>query len=132
MLNMTRRPGESVEIDGVCTVTVVNCRGKHVSLSFDAHKDVEIFRTEVQKQRRASRELVHFEYEGKGLWLGYVGPHALWSIRVDPQGRFSAKESERIRCGLLTQTTFHSLVAAKRAANLVEETITEKTKHDCV
>jgi len=44
MLVLTRKPGESIRIDGEITVTVSEVRGGRVKLSIDAPKSVRIVR----------------------------------------------------------------------------------------
>lgn len=47
MLVLSRKPGESVVIDGNITVTVAEVNGNRVRLAFDAPGDVRILRSEL-------------------------------------------------------------------------------------
>ncbi len=57
MLVLSRKPGESVRIDGRIKVTVVSATSRHVRLAIEAPDEVEIHREEVyQRIARANRE----------------------------------------------------------------------------
>ena len=56
MLVMTRRVGESIEIDGGIWVKVVRIRGNQVRLSIDAPQETGIRRGEI-KDRSASAKM---------------------------------------------------------------------------
>ena len=47
MLQLTRRPNESIIIDGSITVTVVEINGNQVRIGIEAPKEVKIFREEL-------------------------------------------------------------------------------------
>ena len=48
MLNLTRRIGESIIIDGDITVTVLGVRGQQVRLGITSPKEVPVHREEIQ------------------------------------------------------------------------------------
>lgn len=57
MLVLTRKPGEAVVINGDIIIKVVEVRGNHVRLAFEAPRAVRIMRSElVDKDREHVRE----------------------------------------------------------------------------
>lgn len=62
MLILTRRPGESLVVDGHATVTVLGATGRQVRIGITAHKSVRVFRKEVylrmQKEAAAPQSVV--------------------------------------------------------------------------
>lgn len=48
MLCLTRKPGETIVIDGITEVTVVNIRGDKVRLGIVAPKSVSVNRKEIE------------------------------------------------------------------------------------
>lgn len=57
MLVLTRRANESIVIDGVVTVTVLEVRGDQVRIGVTAPKDIAVHREEVWVElERANRE----------------------------------------------------------------------------
>jgi carbon storage regulator len=50
MLNLVRRPGESVIIGDDITVTVLDVKGRRVHIGFDAPKGVSVHRREVYER----------------------------------------------------------------------------------
>ena len=50
MLVLTRTKDESIFINGIIKVTIVDVRGERVRLGIEAPKDVEIFREEVYNE----------------------------------------------------------------------------------
>ncbi|TSC82579.1 MAG: Carbon storage regulator-like protein [Parcubacteria group bacterium Gr01-1014_20] len=56
MLILTRKPGESIIIDGVTKVVVLGFQGSQVKLGIDSPRDIEVHREEVylkiQKQNK--------------------------------------------------------------------------------
>ena len=50
MLVLTRRKGETIVIDGDIKVTILSVSGNQVRMGFDAPKEVEIHRLEVQEK----------------------------------------------------------------------------------
>lgn len=56
MLVLTRRVGESVQVDGPCRVTVVRFKGSQmVELGFEADRSTQIVRDELRKYTRTER-----------------------------------------------------------------------------
>lgn len=47
MLVLTRRPGQEIQIADCITLRIIEIRGNHVVISFDAPKDIPIMRREV-------------------------------------------------------------------------------------
>jgi carbon storage regulator len=52
MLNMSRRKGEEIIIDGRIRIVVVKCHGGTVRLAIDAPKGVSVDRREVHERKR--------------------------------------------------------------------------------
>lgn len=52
MLVLTRRPDESIVIDGRITVMVISVRGDSVRIGIDAPPEVEVNRSEVERSKR--------------------------------------------------------------------------------
>ncbi len=50
MLVLSRKPGESLRIDGRVKVTVVSATARHVRLAIEAPEEVEIHREEVYQR----------------------------------------------------------------------------------
>jgi carbon storage regulator len=50
MLVLTRKPGESIIIDGGIRITVTQVRGENVRIGIEAPPDVRIHREEVQNR----------------------------------------------------------------------------------
>lgn len=55
MLCLSRKPGETIVIDGVTEVTVVSIRGDKVRLGIVAPKEVSVNRKEIEIQIRADQ-----------------------------------------------------------------------------
>ena len=60
MLVLSRKPKESIVIDGQITVTVLQVNGKNVRLGIEAPKEVPIRRKEL-RERKLANDL--FDYE---------------------------------------------------------------------
>jgi len=60
MLVLSRRESESIVIDGEIVVTVLEIRGRKISLGIEAPKDVSVWREELLR-------LGHQERIGRGL-----------------------------------------------------------------
>lgn len=56
MLILTRRVGEIIMIGETIRITIVAVKGSHVSLGFEAPKDVPVFREEVYERIKAERD----------------------------------------------------------------------------
>lgn len=61
ILVITRKPGESVNIDGPCVVTYLANEGGRIRLGFDAHKSVGIVRSDIDTRvpRHPPTKLYH-------------------------------------------------------------------------
>ena len=56
MLILSRKTGESIDIDGQIKVRVVGVKGNRVQLGIDAPKDVQILRSELEAWQSAAEE----------------------------------------------------------------------------
>lgn len=65
MLALTRKPGESIHLEGVGTVTVVSVKGDQVKLSFDVYRNITIDRAEVRERKLTEAR----DQEGREGWL---------------------------------------------------------------
>ncbi len=54
MLILSRKRGQKVVISGPCVMTVVEVRGDHIRLGFDAEPEVRIDRLEISELRKAN------------------------------------------------------------------------------
>lgn len=62
MLVLTRRKGETLVIDDVIRVTVLNVAGNQVRIGVEAPKDIEVHRQEIWEKIQDERE----SFEGIG------------------------------------------------------------------
>lgn len=62
MLVLTRRKGETLVIDDVIRVTVLNVAGNQVRIGVEAPKDIEVHREEIWEKIQDERE----SFEGLG------------------------------------------------------------------
>lgn len=62
MLVLTRRKGETLVIDDVIRVTVLNVAGNQVRIGVEAPKDIEVHREEIWEKIQDERE----SFEGIG------------------------------------------------------------------
>jgi len=58
MLVLSRKVGQSVSANGPCTVTVLSVRGGQVRLGVTAEPEVKILRTELEREREATKARV--------------------------------------------------------------------------
>ena len=60
MLVLTRKPEESIVINGNIIVTILNVEGDRVSVGINAPKDVKIFRSELlDETRKLNKESIN-------------------------------------------------------------------------
>lgn len=52
MLVLTRKLGQTIDIDGVVEIEIVQVRGKQVRLALNMKKDFPVFRGEMTKEER--------------------------------------------------------------------------------
>lgn len=56
MLVLSRKPGESIIINGDIKITVVQTKGNQVKVGIEAPKETKIYREEIFKEIQASGE----------------------------------------------------------------------------
>jgi len=85
MLVLSRRPGQKIEVDGPCTVTLVEICGDAARLGFDAESSVTILRDDAR-----DRQSRHGAEEPPGPELCYLAsPYRSWNL-ADRVARFNA------------------------------------------
>ncbi len=55
MLTLERRPGETIIIDYLIEVTVLNISGNHVQIGIEAPESVRILRKELNESKNSTR-----------------------------------------------------------------------------
>lgn len=50
MLVLSRKPGQAIDIDGPCRVTVIRVAGDKVRIGFEADRGVKILRSELDDE----------------------------------------------------------------------------------
>jgi len=56
MLVLSRRPNESIIVNGNITITVLEIRGDHIRIGIDAPRDITIHREEIHAELAAANK----------------------------------------------------------------------------
>jgi carbon storage regulator CsrA len=138
MLVLTRHEKESIAIPAEqLIITVAKITGKRVSLAFDAPKDLQILRSELQHHLQTNslaefptpkthNELLFWRYLDNGEWSGLLNDMPLWHIRVTNLGTFNITDSILSRLSCSSKVTFGSLHSAKANCELIERLIAQQ------